>query len=135
MLKCLFIQQISPFTGFINFHIRIFLIFLYQNNYHAGYSNCQDVFQFGGLWQTKYLMTHQLCMFCGFGARILPLNLLSELVLLSAKSLIDSVTCNHQQKVFTSCINQCIYLLCCEIQSLCKMHSLAFFLLLLSLGM
>ena len=44
MLKCLFIQQVSPFTGFINFHIKIFLIILYQNNDHAGDSNFQDVF-------------------------------------------------------------------------------------------
>lgn len=27
MLKCLFIQQVSPFTGFINFHIKFFLSF------------------------------------------------------------------------------------------------------------
>lgn len=27
MLKCLFIQLVSPFTGFINFHIKFFLSF------------------------------------------------------------------------------------------------------------
>lgn len=27
LLKCLFIQQVSPFIDFINFHIKIFLIF------------------------------------------------------------------------------------------------------------
>ena len=63
-------------------------------------------FSLQGFWQTKLLITKQLCTFCGFRGKNFVFETRCEAVLISAKSMIDSIIHNHQQKGFTSCVNQ-----------------------------
>ena len=67
-------------------------------------------FSLQGFWQTKYLITKQLCTFCGFGGKNFAFETLCEAVLISAKSMMVSIIHNHQQKVFASYVNQSAFI-------------------------
>lgn len=47
-------------------------------------------------WQPGYLITNQSCVFCGFGGKNFTFKFLCEAGLITAKSVIDSITYNHQ---------------------------------------